>query len=302
MDEFHDGLQRFCDETLYKVDIIAAGFVGDSEHIRIITAIDKVFEFYFVAVLFFEQLEHGGACRHGVVEPIEQFLRVARLVHQKEVIEKCCESDDVDLRIIYEPLFEVFRHALQRVRIDWVYVSVFDASPAVTGVIIYLCGIPQAYRKKVDGVFVHRHGAIDKNLAIADIFPIENFFSDRSVIDLPIFFVFKSVYLYLLGIIAFDQIYRQSVFKRRLSLGNECDILYLVFVRIGVIVVASYQKIGLVDFFGKFGCVYRKFRSVAIAHRVRAPFFNVFSCSLDKVVGCWNSHPAFFHFRHLNLK
>ena len=61
------------------------------------------------------------------------------------------------------------------------------------------------------------------------------------------------------------------------------------------LVVAANDKIGVVHFFGKVGCVVGQSGTVTIAHGVCAPQFGNFFCAFDKVFVGRYCYSSFFH-------
>ena len=90
-------------ETFQQFHIVEERFLRLAEMVVVISFVHEVFQRNFIAELFAEQAEHGGACRHGIPEPIEVLYAVFIVVNIEKVVKERGKPHDGDGGILIQP-------------------------------------------------------------------------------------------------------------------------------------------------------------------------------------------------------
>ena len=174
-------------KTFQQLHIVEECLLRLTEMVVEISFVNKVFQRNFITELFAEQTEHGGACRHGIPEPIEVLYAVFIVVNIEKMVKERGKPHDGNSGILFQPCSQIVLHKRERFGIDGIDIPVLCDRPAVCFIVVDLCGVPQNFCKKINRIFVHGNGAFDFDAFIVRVvMPCFNFFSRRTVKHLPI--------------------------------------------------------------------------------------------------------------------
>ena len=289
IDEFADG---FAHETAHEVEKIEEFFGRGAERVIICAAVDNIFGFEFVAVLFAELFEHCRACRKRITEPVHVLFLALLVKNQRELIKESRKTHDVRFGMSGAPLARESFDISGGLGVRGIVHALPRASPAVGKVVVNLNGVPDYARHKIHGVLVHKFGIYDGNRSVFGVGGKFDLFSSRAVDNLPVFKVFP-VGRNLIGEITDHRVERERFAGRDRSLAHEERAVNFALVSFRPRVVAANHEIGIINLIREFGHVFRQNGSVTVANRVRAPFGRDDLGAFDETLVGRDSNSAF---------
>ncbi len=276
MDQRHQLRRLFRHKPLDKIHVIPICLCGHPEGRIVISVVHQVLRAQPVSVLRLKFLQRFYGYGASVAEPVHEFFLRLLVKYQGEMIEKRGEADHIRVRILFQPLHQIFFRKLSGSRLAHVKRNlVGPVPPAVGDVVVHLRGIPHRIHKKAHRIFMKRF-----RIPYADLMqlwvqfpaPGRHRLPGGPVHNLPPFlWIMQIIRNHLLSVIALHKRNPQFFVRRSSSSGHQIELLALLHMRPGKFVVPSCHKISRIDLRIQLFNLRIQFRPVAVPKRVGTP-------------------------------
>ena len=273
MRDFNKLLHRFGDEVLNELHPVLVFLARNTMGLVIIACVYKVFCTHLVAVFLFKIVEHTGANRHIVAEPVNVSFLAELIVHEREHIQEGGETNNVAVGVFVTPALQVLANELLCLRIVRVVHNVMRFIPVVCNVVVHMYWMPQRNHQECNGVLMERDCIFNNYVAVFHVnFPFITYLPRSSVHNFHVFdCIGGEVGLHLLVKEGIHQMYGKSFFRSRDEGSHHEHVLPFVGVVCSPFVVATVNEIHVVYLICYFLGIFRKFNAITVTNGIRAP-------------------------------